>query len=226
MRSATSVPESSHSVFAQPGYFLDVASDVGKRSPEDFDRVNAVITGRVNVSPKRLVAPGPSPQQLEALLTLAATAPDHGQLVPWRFVLIPIAWRQSLGEAFVQALIARDPSATEEQINSAREKAFRAPVLLLAIACSGKEEANIPEHEQLVSLGAAIQNMLVGANAFGFGSGLTSGQAMDSAPLRTLFKLQKHEAAVCFVNIGTVSQRKASNRMRPVSDAFFTVLCA
>ena len=189
-----------------------------------FVDLQASITGRINVSPKRLVEPGPTAQQLQDLLNLAAAAPDHGQLLPWRFILVPLDQRERLGDAFFQALIERDPFATSEQIESAREKALRAPLLLLAVSCHVESEALIPECEQLVSLGAAIQNILLGSYGMGFGSGLTSGQAMSSKPLRDLFNLHANETAVCFVNIGTVSSLKRSKRIRPLSNDFFSIL--
>ena len=99
-----------------------------------------------------------------------------------------------------------------------------APLLLLAVACLGNQDSGIPAFEQLVSLGAAIQNLLLGATAMGFGSGLTSGQAMDAEPLRALFRLGSNESAVCFVNIGTVSEHKCSKRARPERNAFVSTL--
>ncbi|NWG73289.1 MAG: hypothetical protein HXY24_01535, partial [Rubrivivax sp.] len=41
-----------------------------------------LIATRRHVSPRRLVEPGPTCAQLEAMLTLAAAAPDHGLLTP------------------------------------------------------------------------------------------------------------------------------------------------
>lgn len=196
----------------------------GCESSASFQRIQAVISGRANVSPKRLSEPGPSREQLGELLSLAVSAPDHGQLSPWRFLLIPKEHRHRLGDAFAAALIERSPSATLEQIESAREKALRAPLLLVAIACWGGVESNIPETERLVSLGAAIQNVLLGSCAMGFGSGLTSGQAMNEKPLRDLFRLRSDEAAVCFINIGTVNSHKASKRERPNINDIFSVL--
>lgn len=76
---------------------------------------------------------------------------------------------------FALALIDRDPGATLEHIGSAREKAHRAPLLMVALACLSAHELNTPELERLVSMGAAIQNILLGAHAMGFGAGLTSG---------------------------------------------------
>lgn len=191
-----------------------------------FAIAQALIGSRHNVSPKRLTEPAPSAQQLDALYSLAAAAPDHGLLMPWRFIVVPATMRQRLAEVFALALLDRDPGATLEQIESAREKAHRAPLLLVAVACLGPRELNTPALERMVSLGAAIQNLLLGAHAMGFGAGLTSGQAMVSPRMRSLCGLGDGEAAVCCVNIGTVSKRKASTRMRPLPAAFVTELAA
>lgn len=175
---------------------------------ELFATTQILIHSRQNISPKRLVAPAPSAQQLEQLFAAAAAAPDHGLLNPWRFIIIPQEKRMQLAEVFALALQDRDPGATPEQMETAREKAHRAPLLLLAVARLGPAEPDIQPLERMVSLGCAIQNMLLLAHAMGFGGGLTSGQAMRSARMRTLFALTEGEQPVCFVNIGTVSKRK------------------
>lgn len=191
---------------------------------EAFVLARALIESRQNVSPKRLVEPGPSARQLDDLLALAAAAPDHGQLTPWRFIIVPAAQRRRLADVFAQALIDRDPGATVEQIRSAREKAHRAPLLLVAVACLGDREPNTPALERMVSMGAAIQNLLLGAHAMGFGVGLTSGRAMASPRMNRLCGLTEGEAAVCCVNIGTVSQRRAPARLRPRPSEFVSEL--
>jgi nitroreductase len=183
--------------------------------PEEFLFAQALVESRQNVSPKRLVAPGPSAAQLNTLLSMAAAAPDHGLLTPWRFIRVPAEQRHRLAEVFALALIDRDPGATLEQIESAREKAHRAPLLLIAVACLGLREPNTPALERMVSMGAAIQNLLLGAHAMGFGAGLTSGQAMASPRLLELCGLGEGEVPVCCVNIGTVSKRKPTARLRP-----------
>lgn len=193
---------------------------------ELFGIARALIESRQNVSPKRLVEPGPSPQQVEALMALAAAAPDHGLLTPWRFIVVPAAQRQRLAEVFALALIDRDPGATLEQIESAREKAYRAPLLMVAVACLGPREPDIPRLERMISMGAAVQNVLLGAHALGFGAGLTSGQAMKSPRMRELCGLAEGEYAVCCVNIGSVSKRKGALRLRPGAAALVSELGA
>jgi nitroreductase len=198
-------------------------------APDLLDLARTLIATRRNTSPKRLHAPGPDAAQLHQLLSLAADAPDHAELTPWRFVWVPTAQRHRLGEAYAQALLERDPQALPSQIDDAREKALRAPTLLVAIVRLGPIERDgavrdIPAAERLVSLGAAIQNMLLGAHAMGLASGLTSGQAMDTGPLRRLFSLQDGEHAVCCINLGTASAARPRARPRPLPSAFTGVL--
>ncbi|WP_298830584.1 nitroreductase [uncultured Piscinibacter sp.] len=186
--------------------------------------VRALIESRHNVSPKRLEEPGPTAAQLHSMLVAAAAAPDHGLLTPWRFILVPADRRHLLAEAFALALIDRDPGATLAQIESAREKAHRAPLLLVAIARLGPREPNVPPLERMVSMGAAIQNLLLVAHAMGFGAGLTSGQAMASPRLHRLCGLSEDEVPVCCISIGTVTHRKVVACTRPLPSDFLSEL--
>ena len=187
----------------------------------------AMIDARHNVAPRRLIEPGPSDSQLRTLFEAAACAPDHQQLLPWRFVVVPAARRGALADAFAQALLERDPAAGPEQVEAARDKAFRSPMLALAIVRLASEtpesSPEVGDAERLVSLGAAIQNMLLMAQAQGFSSGLVSGQALDSRPLRELFALGGNEKAVCFVNVGTPKALKPP-RGRPAIERFVSSL--
>lgn len=193
------------------------------KSNQLADFAEVLISSRQNISPRRLVEPEPNADQVGHFFRAAAAAPDHGLLTPWRFVIVPGKKRAALGEVFALALIDRDPGATLEQIDAAREKAHRAPFLLLAVARLGPSEPDIPLLERMVSVGAAIQNLLLSAHSLGFGSSLTSGQAMQSKRMRDLFQLKEGEEAVCFVNVGTVSKRKMS-RLRPDVTAFVSSL--
>lgn len=191
---------------------------------EAFTLAETLIATRGNISPRRLFAPGPTAEQLTALLCLAAAAPDHGQLTPWQFIVIPQDKRHLLGEVFALALIDRDPGATLDQIEAAREKAYRAPLLMVAVARLEPRQPDTPVLERVVSLGAAIQNLLLGAHALGFGAGVTSGQAMASPRLRELLALGEEQVPVCCVNIGTTERSKPSNRLRPDPAAFCRTL--
>jgi len=183
----------------------------------------ALIQHRQTILPKRLTDPGPDASQLELIFRAASAAPDHGELVPWRFVVIPMAARARLAQVFADSLLERDPTATPEQLTQARAKAFRGPVLMLAVVRMGSPGDEIPAGERLLSAGCAIQNMLLMATAMGFASALTSGKALQSPGMRSLFTLTPDEQAVCFVSLGT-AMRSKSHRQRPEPSRFVSFL--
>ena len=192
-------------------------------SPDLAALVGALLQARQTILPKRLAEPGPSDAELECIVGAAAHAPDHGQLLPWRFVRVPAARREPLAEVFAAALLDRDSSATPEQVAQARDKAQRSPVLLLLVVDGHRGDPQIDLYERLVSAGCAVQNMLLMATALGYGSALTSGKALKFAGLRDLFGLSEGEHAVCFISLGTVQSRRKP-RVRPRSSDYFSTL--
>lgn len=183
----------------------------------------ALMDARQTILPKHLFAPGPDAAQLDMIFSAAATAPDHGQLLPWRLVQVPAASRAALADVFADALRVRDAQAGDAQMAQAREKAHRAPLLLLLVVDGQRGDPAIDLHERIVSAGCAVQNLLLMATALGFASALTSGKALKSAGLRRLFGLTDADHALCFVSVGTARARRPA-RLRPVSTDFVRCL--
>lgn len=167
-----------------------------------------LMASRQTVLPKRLVMPGPDAAELRQLFQASAAAPDHDLINPWRFLIIPDHKRADLGRLFAQALLERDPSASAEQLEQARDKALRAPLLMLLIVDEAKGDTEIDIHERVLSAGCAVQNFMLLAHAMGYGSGLTSGKALKAPSFRSGLGLQAAEHALCFLSVGTVSSRK------------------
>lgn len=185
--------------------------------PSDQEVLDAALTlihTRQHASPKRLGDPGPDPAQIETILGAAGAAPDHGRINPWRLIVIPPERRHLLGEAFAAALLERDSAATEVQQQEARAKAQRGPFLALAVLRLDSALGDTHPQERTISAGCAIQNMLLAAHAMGFGAGLSSGRALYSRQIRSLFALAADEQPLCFVSVGTVTTSK-SPRPRP-----------
>lgn len=185
--------------------------------------VATLMDSRHTTLPKRLVEPGPNEAQIVSIFSAAATAPDHGRLCPWRFILVPASERHRLADMFASSLKERDGKASEEEINRAREKAYRAPLLMLMVVDSKRGDPSIDFNERLISAGCAMQNMLLMATAMGLGSALTSGKALKSKGLHALFQLNTDESALCFISIGTVQSRKPAVP-RPEINTFISFL--
>ena len=175
---------------------------------EPLETTLALIHTRQQTSTKRLGEPGPDAAQIETILGAASAAPDHGRITPWRLVIVPQQRRHLLAEAFAAALLERDSTAAEYQLQEARDKAYRGPLLVMVIARLAPALGKAHPQERIISAGCAIQNMLLTAHAMGFGAGLSSGRALYSQPLRRLFQLSEDEQPLCFVAVGTVTRGK------------------
>ncbi len=53
-------------------------------SPATLD----LLETRRSLPLRALLEPGPTPQELDRMLAIAARVPDHGRLVPWRFIVM------------------------------------------------------------------------------------------------------------------------------------------
>lgn len=174
--------------------------------------VLALIGSRQSVMPKRLEAPGPDAAQLRQLVDAAACAPDHRGLRPWRLIRIGDDQRDRLADLFEACTRDRDPEATAEDVARSREKAHRAPLLLLAVLRGEPPDDEVPLVERAITLGAALMNLLLAAHGLGYGAMLTSGRAVRNPRFARAFALAPGEQAVCFVSVGRA--RAATRRTR------------
>ena len=64
------------------------------------DRSSAIslLETRRSGKPRELVAPGPTRDELDHILTIAMRTPDHGKIAPWRFVIVGPQQRQQLAD--------------------------------------------------------------------------------------------------------------------------------
>ena len=153
-------------------------------------------------SAKSLTDPAPDAGALELLLESAARAPDHGRLRPWRFIVIRGAARERLGELMADQLLRAQPGASAESLQRERQKALRAP-LIIVVAAVCNPSAKIPAIEQVLSAGAAAQNMMLAASALGFGAMWKTGGAAYDETVKLALGLAGKDAIVGFLYLGT-----------------------
>ncbi len=153
-------------------------------------------------SATRLAAPGPDRAALDAMLRAALRAPDHGRLRPWRFIVIPEEHREAFGDLLARTLQAREPNASPDELARERGKALRAPVIVAAAACLRRGH-KIPEIEQLLAAGAAAENVMLAAQATGFGAMWKTGAAAYDPAVKEALGLDADDAIVGFLYIGT-----------------------
>ena len=178
--------------------------------------VLALIGTRHSIAPKRLHTPGPSPEQLLQMVEAAACAPDHRALRPWRLIRIADDQRDALADLFEawsrERAEAEQAHPSAADIARSRDKAYRAPSLLLAVLKGLPEDPEVPITERAVTLGAAMMNLLLAAHGLGFGAMLTSGRAVRSPRFARAMALAGDEQALCFVSIGSAGAAPRSKR--------------
>lgn len=175
-----------------------------------------LLLERRSVVANKLGPPGPGKDQLREILTAAARVPDHKKLVPWRFILFQGDARAAFGEVLAAACRSAEPGISGVRLQTEAARLLRAPVVV-AVISKTVANASVPEWEQILSAGAACQNLLIAANALGFSSQwITEWYAYD-ANVRSALALESGERVAGFVYIGT-AQEPPIERERPDID--------
>jgi nitroreductase len=162
-----------------------------------------------------LTGPGPSPEELDTILTVAARVPDHKRLVPWRFIVFEGEARARFGNVLATTLAKEDSEAPSPvRLETERQRLMRAPVVV-AVISRVVEAPGAPEIEQLLSCGAAAFNLCLAANAMGYGTCWITEWYAFSKGVGEALGLAANERVAGFVYIGTETE-KQPDRERPV----------
>jgi nitroreductase len=162
--------------------------------------------------------PGPGQAEMDAILAAAAAAPDHGKLVPFRFVVVPDAQRAAYAAASLAAFRSAVPDADEAGLHKARGKAERPPAVVALVARVDAGHPKIVASDQWLTIGAALQNLWLAAESLGYACGVSSGRLMDTAEMRGAFGLQAGEVLVSIVSIGTPRERHPPGEKPALAD--------
>ena len=172
------------------------------------------LNDRRSVPSRQLGAPGPDAAQLDALLRAAARAPDHGKLVPWRFVIVQGEALRRFGQRLVEIHQRVEPDIAPAVLDKDRDRYTHAPLVIVVVARIDAQHPKIPAQEQLLSAGCVAYNLLLGAQALGFGAQWLTGWAAYDADAARLLGLREDERVVGFVHVGTAKE-PAPERNRP-----------
>ncbi|HVM41182.1 MAG TPA: nitroreductase [Acidimicrobiia bacterium] len=171
--------------------------------------MNVLDAIRARRSIGRLVEPAPSPDELRLMLEAAACAPDHGELRPWKFVVLGGQAKDDFGQVLLDAYLARCEEAgvepTEGQRTKERTKLGRAPMVIVAAAVR-RESDKIPWEEQQASAAAAVQNLCLAAVELGYATMWRTGDPAYDARVKVALGLREADAVMGFVYVGTPSE--------------------
>ena len=154
----------------------------------------------------RLTEPAPSDDELATMLRAAAAAPDHGELRPWRFVVLrgdpKVAFGDVLARAYLRRVERAGAEAVPAKLEKERTKLGRAPLVIVVCAVH-RDDDKIPWDDQLGAAYAAAQNLVLAATALGYGSMWRTGDPAFDDSVKRAVGIDQQDAIVGFVYIGT-----------------------
>jgi nitroreductase len=169
--------------------------------PEKRPEVLEFLLTRRSRPAKTLGDAAPGRDELERLLTAASRTPDHGKLVPWRFVVLTDRGRrEALAGIAARRLaeIGQDPAKIEK--NSA---AFLQGGVIVAVISAPVPSDRIPRWEQEFAAACVCLTLLNAALAAGWGANwLTGPLARDRAFLAEALGCAEGETVAGFIHIG------------------------
>jgi nitroreductase len=179
-----------------------------------------LLLSRRSGSAKAMREPGPTTQQLQQILAAASRTPDHGKLFPWRFIVFAGDARTRMGELVVECLLASEPQAAAERVEMERGRFLRAPVVI-GVVSRVREAIPIPEWEQILSAGAACQNLVLAAHALGFVANWITEWPAYHPDVKARLGLKPGERIAGFIYVGT-SAVALEERPRPALNEIVT----
>lgn len=192
------------------------AAPVAPLSPlprEEVPEALALLERRRSLPLRALVAPGPSADELDRMLAIAARVPDHGRLVPWRFIVLEGEARAAAGDRLDALYGQHTPGLAAEKAHMWRDYLLRAPVTVVLVS-RPDPAAKVPQFNQILSAGAAGMALLVAARALGFSAlWLLKWPGRDPQAAAVL-GVGAGEQVAGFIHIGSPAAR-AEERPRP-----------
>jgi nitroreductase len=169
----------------------------------------------------RLTEPAPSDDELHTILRAAAAAPDHGELRPWRFVVLrgenKDAFGTVLAEAYLRRVEAAGGAPAPAKLAKEQTKLGRAPLVIIVCAMH-RHDPKIPWEDQVGAANAAAQNVCLAATALGYGSMWRTGDPVFDDHVKAAVGLTEHDAIVGFVYIGTPHEGREKAPNEPSLD--------
>jgi len=171
------------------------------------------LLSRRSIVVRNMVEPGPSDADIEKILRAGMRVPDHGRLTPWRFKIIRGDAREKMGDILGEAFQKANPDCIEEQVEIEKERFLRAP-LVIAVISTTNPEHKIPEWEQILSSGAACQNMLTSALSMGYAAQWITEWYAYNDDVKAALGLDAADRIAGFLYLGTRTE-DPTDRARP-----------
>lgn len=163
------------------------------------------------ISHKNLGKPIPSESQMEKVYTAALRAPDHASLKPTKFIEVTGKGLDKLSTIFKKYVLESGTEIEKSKLDKYVNAPFRAPMIIILIN-ENKFHPKVPEVEQMLSTGAAAQNILLSLDSLGYGAIWRTGIFALNDKLNKYFNLNSNQKILGYIYVGTIIGAKKDKR--------------
>ena len=149
-----------------------------------------------------LTDPAPTSEEMSEVYKGALRAPDHARLRPWKFIEVRGDSRDKLAKIFIDTATALNSDLSENEISKLEKAPHRAPMVII-LAANIKEHPKVPEIEQIISLGAAAQNILFGIHEIGYSAVWRTGNMAFNPEITKFLGLEENFKIIGYLYVGT-----------------------
>jgi len=183
----------------------------------NFDNIQEAIAARRSIKPATLNGKKIPDQQITQLLSLANWAPTHGYTEPWRFVVYS-------GDAVQQfchqhAEMYKD-NTPPEKFNPAKYQKQQhngdKTSHIIAVYMQRGNNPNITALEEICATAAAVQNILLGAEALGIGVLWSTGGAVLQPAMKEYLGLDEEDLMIGLLYMGYTDEPATPGRRTPI----------
>ncbi|SEW02425.1 nitroreductase [Luteibacter sp. 329MFSha] len=181
----------------------------------------AFLDSRRSVPSRQLGEPAPDDATLRRLLESALRVPDHGKLAPFRIRILRGEAKLAFGRKLAKLAADANPDMSDAKRDKEQRRYEHAP-LVLVVTTKIDGDSKVPALEQDLAAGCVAYNILLGAQALGFGAQWLTGWAAYDRDVAKLLGMKKSEHVIGFIHVGTPTM-DAPERERPSYDDIVSV---
>jgi nitroreductase len=158
-------------------------------------------------------------EHIEELLELADWAPTHGNTEPWRFVVY--SGKEAKNFCKAHAELYKSSTLPENFLQANYDKIAQNGDKVSHIIAVIMQRGNLPKipvMEEEAAVSAAIQNILLGATAFGIASFWSTSGMVHNPAMKEYLNLREQDVLMGLLFLGYADKETNGKRLIPIKD--------
>lgn len=178
---------------------------------------NQLVRDRRSVFPKSFNQMKIADEVIAQVLENANWAPTHKFTEPWRFVVFKEDGLKKFANYQAQRYKDLHSEPEPAKINKLINKPLAASHII-AVGMKRDEQNRVPEIEEIIAVGCAIQNIYLSISSYGIGGYFSTGGVTYDEEAKAFFGMQNNDKLLGFFYLGCCDDFPTKGIRKPVSE--------